>query len=365
MRIRVERDASGRAEVVAYDARELFDQAVAAQRGEEHALALELYRRLVEEFPGSALVSPALYNTGLALEATGDRAGAIARYQELARRFSGTRDALDAQLRAAAVMAELGRFGDALALIDSLLASREVAGADRIELLARRGHMLVETRSYPDAEKALRAAIDLAGRLPRAERSAGTDHHRAMASYYLAEIPRRQAAAQALRLPDEQLRADLEAKARLILLAQERYQATIDLGDLHWATASGFQMASMQEDMWRSLVSAPVPPQLSDEEARVYIDEVRALARGHLERAVEVHAQTVSIADRLGAPTPWSEASRVRIAALSDALAREAAGQGSPTGAPGAGALPGGPSPGGLVPSGTDPDRYVPGRVEL
>src|SRR5690606_17400429 len=119
------------------------------------------------------LVSPALYNTGLALEATGDRAGAIARYQELARRFSGTRDALDAQLRAAAVMAELGRFGDALALIDSLLASREVAGADRIELLARRGHMLVETRSYPDAEKALRAAIDLAGRLPRAERSAG------------------------------------------------------------------------------------------------------------------------------------------------------------------------------------------------
>ena len=344
----------GRPTIVMYDARDLFDQAVAAQRGESWDLALELYDRMLSEFPGSALAPAAQFNAGLALEGKGELAAAVDRYRDVARRAPGTRDALDARIRAGAVLVELGRLPDALAAFDAILAARGLSELDRLELLARRGHVLVEMKSYPEAEKTLGSAIDRASRLSG---GAALRHYVGMSHYYLGEIPRRQAQAIELRLPDEQLAIDLEARSKLVLLAQERYQATIAAGNLHWATAAGYQLASMQEEMWRALVTAPVPPQLSAEESRIYIDEVRQLARAHLERALEVHTRTVEIAERLAARSRWSEASRARVPVLSEMLAREARGEPVPPealGDPGAGPAPA-----------ADPDRYVPPRLEL
>jgi hypothetical protein len=115
-------------------------------------------------------------------------------------------------------------------------------------------------------------------------------------------------------------------------------------------------MASMQEEMWRALVTAPVPPELTAEESRLYIDQVRGLARAHLGRALELYSQTLAAADRLETSSPWTDRSRGRVQAVTELLARDARGE-----AP----VPAEPGPDPARPPFADPDHYVPGRVEL
>lgn len=347
----VEEGGAGKPEVEVYDARDLFDQAGAALDGESWDQALQLYDRLISEFPSSALVVPALFNAGLAHEGKGDWGGAIARYQEVTRIASRPRDSIDASIRIAAVLAEQGAWVRSASALDAVLANKAATADDRREALARRGYALVEQKSYAEAEKVLAAAIALTGKGDR------SDYFGAMAHFYQAEIPRRQAAAVPLRLPDAQLRADLEAKARLVLLAQERFEATVGLGNVLWATAAGHQMASMQEEMWRALVGAPVPAQLKKDEAAIYQAEVRQLARPYLDRALDIHTKNVKLAERYRTESAWSEGSRRRIPVIADLIARENRGE-----RPGAGEGVAGTTA--RVTAG-DPDRYVPARIDL
>lgn len=319
LRVDVSRGPSGRSRVDVYDARQLFDQAGAALDADRYDQALALYDRMVASFPASPLVPAALFNAGLALEGKGDLVSAAARFLAAHRRAPTSRHGLDAQIRAGAVMAELDRWAEALRIYDEVGARRDLAEADRIEVLARRGYVLVESARYPDAEQALSGAIELAGRARR-ERTPASDSFAAMANYYLAEIPRRQAEEVRLELPEARLEERIEAKARLVLVAQRRFEDTIRVGDLLWATAAGYQLGAMQQDLWRSLLAAPVPP-LKPDEITVYTTEVRGLARAHLEKALAAHRMNVSIADRNGASTPWSEQSRHRIAEIQALLA--------------------------------------------
>jgi tetratricopeptide (TPR) repeat protein len=351
MRIRVVEETGGAPEVEAYDARDLFEQAGAALDGQSWDQALALYDRLLVEFPSSSLAVPALFNAGLAHEGKGDWDGAIARYERVARSSKRSQDRLDAAIRVAAVLAEQGKWGPSAAALDSVLKDPGATAEDRREALARKGYALVEEKSYAAAETALTAAAGLGAKGDRA------DYFTAMARFYLAEIPRRQAAAIALRLPDAQLRADLEAKSKLVLLAKERYEAAVELGNVTWATAAANAMATMHEDMWRALIGAPVPSQLKPDEVAVYVAEVRKLARPYLDRALDIHSKNVQLAQRYRTESPWSEASRQRIPVVADLIAREERGEK--------------PGPGDLAEqshaavTAGDPARYVPARIDL
>ena len=319
VRIEVSRDGTGGTHVAMFDARELFDQAGAALDAGRHDEALALYDRLVSDFPDSQLVPPALFNAGLALEGKRDLDGALARYLDVARRSPATHHGLDAHIRAGAVMAELARWSDALRVFDQVIARRDLGDGDRIEVQARRGHVLVESGRYAEAETALTAALAQAERA-EPDGHLETDFFIAMAHYYLAEIPRRQAEAVELRLPEEDLQRDIEAKAKLVLAAQRRFEDTIRLANLYWATAAGYQLGSMQEDMWRALLAAPVPSRLGPDEARIYTGEVGAMARAHLEKALEAHVMNVKVADHNRQTTPWSESSRRRMSEIQKLL---------------------------------------------
>ena len=352
LRIKVVEDGgSGKPEVEVYDARDLFDQAGAALDGESWDQALELYDTIVTEFPASALVVPALFNAGLAHEGKGDWQGANRRYERVIAIASRRRDVIEARMRIASVSAEHGEWQLAALELGNVISDRAATRADRLEALARRGYVFVELKNYASAEVALLEAIDLAGKADRA------DYFAAMAHFYLAEIPLRQAAAVPLRLPDAQLKADVDAKAKLVLLAQERFQTTVGLGNVFWATASGHQMAAMQEEMWRALVGAPVPAQLKKDEAAIYVAEVRKLARPYLDRALDIHSKNLALAERTRTESPWSEGSRQRIPVLADLIARENRGE-----RPGPGDGLAGPSA--RVTLGA-PDRYIPARIDL
>jgi tetratricopeptide (TPR) repeat protein len=357
MRVEVARDGKGGTHVEAYDARELFDRAGAALDQGRHDQALALYDRLVSAFPDSHLVAPALFNAGLALEGMGDLNAAVARYLEVARRARATRHGLDAHIRAGAVMAEQSRWSEALSVFDQLAARDDLAPADRIEVRARRGYVLVERGSFDEAERALGAALELEQTGMRA--SVATRYFLAMAQYYLGEVARRKAEAVRLELPEHQLQRDLEAKSKLVLVAQRRFEDAIRRADLYWATAAGYQLGSMQEDMSRALASAPVPDRLRADEAAIYATEVRALARAHLDKARAAHAMNVRVAEHHRTETPWSASSRRRIVEIDQLRARE------PGGADGAQAAPARRDSNPPPPAPARPRHRVPRRHDL
>jgi tetratricopeptide (TPR) repeat protein len=367
MRIEVIRDAKGREQVVAYDARELFDAANEALLADRNEDALRGYDQLLAEFPDSVYAVPALFNAGLAHEARRENEAAIARYRELAGRRAPSRDVIDALVRMGAVMAELERWSDAAATFEQLLDREDLTAADRVEALARLGYVLLEAKDYIGAEEVLRSALGYHDELTRTGAAAelDTDYYVAMARYYLAQIPHRQFAAIPIRLPDKQIERDMEAKAELVLIAHDRYLKTVELGNPYWATAAGYQLASMQKEFWDALVITPVPEHLPPEAATFYTKEVHRLSRVFLDKALTTHRKNVELAEVRGISTVWVEASRRAASEVAAIIARESAGEiVVPTTGPAAAA----PAPGpGNRADGSDDGilPYIPGRVDL
>jgi tetratricopeptide (TPR) repeat protein len=329
LRIEVVRGEDGQPRVVAYDARELFDAANAALLDGRNEQALRGYDDLLSDFPDSPLAVPAMFNAGLAHEALGDWEAAIARYRAIARRDApgdDRRDVVDAQIRLAAVLAELERWSESIGTLEGLLGGGELSPDERLEALARLGYALLESRDTPGAEEVLRQAIGYFEQLAATD-TLDTDYYAAMARYYLAQIPHREFLAIPIRMPDKQTERDLETKADRVLIAHDRYLKTVEVGNVYWATAAGYQLAAMQKQFWDALVTAPIPPHLEPAAAEVYVEQVHKLSRQFLEKALATHERNVAFAEARAYDSVWVRASRAEAEVVVALLAREASGE--------------------------------------
>jgi tetratricopeptide (TPR) repeat protein len=313
-------------ESIAYDSRALLDAGNDALQGGDALRAIAYYERLAEEFSQSELVTAALYNRGLALERLGEHDAAIDQYRDLAAAVQKGRDAIDALIRAGAVLADLRRWPASVDVFEELLARDDLSPSDRVEGYARLGYALYENKDDPRAEEVLGEALAVAGRLGEGEHLE-TSYFVAMSAFYLGLIPRRQFSDIPLRLPDEQMARDLEAKAELVLLTHERLTRAIAVGEPHWATAAGYELGAIQEEFWRAIVSAPIPPHLGPEAVQAYTSEVHDQAREFLERSLTLYSRTVELAEVFRTTTRWSRAAEERAGVVADLLARERAGE--------------------------------------
>jgi len=327
IRIEVVKGPDGRPTVEATDARSLLDAGNEDLVAGRYDQALTLYDRLVRDFGDSELVVPALFNAGLALEGKGELDAAVDRYQGVVRRAPTGADSRDAHLRAVAVLSEQERWPLAARLVDEFLARPDLGAGNRLEGLARRGYIAVELGDYAGAESELHEAVRIAEQEQAAGRLAVDDYYGAMAHYYLAEIPRRQFAVLPIRLPESQMTNDLNQKAELVLLAGQRYDRAIATGNLYWATAAGYQIASMQAEFRDAIVLAPIPPHLDPAAAAEYERRVHKEARRFLDKALRIHQQTVELARLYRTTTPWADAAVIRAEQITALLARESAGE--------------------------------------
>lgn len=350
------RDPSG-VHTEAYDATSLFEQANRDLKLSRFAEASSGYERLLAEFPGSRLERPALYNAGLAREGQKDFAAAAARYQDLLTRFPGAPDALDAEFHLGACLAELGRFAESLAVFDRVLLRPRLTTPDRLEALSRRGRALLELGQLEAAERTFRDALGLSARPPSAgEEAPDSDYYASMAQFYLGQVPHRMFRALPLRLPQQKLEDDIEAKARMFLQAQARYIDTIRRQHPSWAPAAGFQIGALYREMYELLLQAPIPPELdSDEKKAVYLDVLRGKLRVLLEKARRIHEKNADMAARLGARTDWAAQSTAQLEELDQLLQQPGAAPAPapppPTDADAAPATPGSPAQGSWAPS--------------
>jgi TolA-binding protein len=305
--------------VEAYDAAELFEQAGKALSDRRYDEAIRAYDRLLKEFQESRYTRAALYNAGLACQGKKDWQGAIARFKALTEGYPDSSDAKDGLFQLGATYAEIANWPTSAEVLARALERKDLTTDDRLEALARRGYAQFELKDLDTAERTFRTAVAFFHKVETEERLE-TDFYLALAMYHLGQVSHERFRGVTLRLPEKQMGIDLDEKARLLLASQRQYIDTIKLGNPAWASASGFQIGSLYEELYDAFMRAPVPPDLLKPDARekleIYYDEVRKKIRILLEKSVRTHEANLLMMERLGVKNEWRDKSKLAFAKI-------------------------------------------------
>jgi tetratricopeptide (TPR) repeat protein len=324
------------------EAAALFERAGQLLSARKYKDALKLYDELVRRFPSSRLVSPSLYNAGLAHEWSRDFTGAATRYRELMRRFGRTREALDAAFRLGGCYAELHNWPASAQIFSELLRRKDLSASDRIECLARKGLAYFQLGDHRAARSTLQEALTYHQAVERFERL-DTDYFLAMVHYYQAAIPHLEF--RDLKVDATQsgkgsrgsvLAQTLDDKARLLLLSQAAYIKTIQIKNPYWATAAGFQVGSLYRELYSVLLTtlpdftakalknaktARIPLLKARRQlVQAYLEEVHRTVKPLLDKAIRVFEQNLKVGERVGVQSEWVQKSRYQVNELKHLL---------------------------------------------
>ena len=331
--------------IESFDAAELFEQGGKALGEKRYDDAIAAYDRLLKEFDDPRYAKAGLYNAGLAHQAKKDWAGAIGRFRTLVERYPDSADAKDGLFQLAATYAETSNWPASAETLARVLERKDLTADDRLEALGRRGFAQFQLKDLDTAERSFGSAVSYFHQIEKEERL-DTDFFLALALYHMGEITHERFRAVALRLPESQMNADLDEKARLLLLSQRQYIDTMRLGNPEWAAASGFQVGALYEELYDSFIHAPVPPELLRPEAvekrEVYYSELRKKIRVLLEKSSHWHDENLKMIERYGIRNEWREKSKLaynKIQQLLDPSYRAEFQAGGPS-APAAGGPP-------------------------
>jgi tetratricopeptide (TPR) repeat protein len=322
IRISAKETAPGRVEMEHVATADLFKQANEAAKSGQTAQAMSIYRRIVSEFPESQFAPVSLFNIAAILDGQGDLPGTIFTLRELVKLYPNARESIDGHLYIAALQADHDQFAEANATLDEILARPNLTYADRVEVYARKGYVLIELHKYDDADAALQAAQAQW----RSANHIDDPYYIAMASYYRGELAHRRFLEAPVRLPDDQEVADLEAKRVLAVKAYDFWKEALGYRQAYWATASGYQMSQIFVELWEATVKAPYPKKIDDATRKQYVIDVHDRVREHLEKALEGHRMNVELAKAYGVDTTWSKASETRATEVMNLLADDTAG---------------------------------------
>ena len=212
---------------------DLFKQANEAAKAGETERAINLYRKLVSEFPESQYAPVALFNVAAIYDGRSDLDATIATLRELVKAYPAARESIDGHLYIAALQTDHDKFADALATVDEVLQRQNLTYADRIEAFARKGYVLIELHRFEDADTALTAAVAEWRKVTRLD----DPYYIAMAHYYRGELAHRKFIEAPARLPDDVLVADLDKKRVLAVEAYDRWKDALGFKQAYWATA--------------------------------------------------------------------------------------------------------------------------------
>ncbi len=322
------RDSGGETRVEVLSPDVLLDEGNGLLRENRCPDAVERYDLLVREFPSSRYVSAALYNAGLCLQGQREWAGSVSHYQQLLALRPGSQDEKHARLQLAEGLESLERWEPALDNAEAALGRADLSSAERLEALARRARAVLGLGRTEDAARMAREAVSYY-RTRSGDEVIHDEFFAAMASYVLAETIR--VRAEALAFPEGSVLEQhdvLDRRAALLLEAQRAYFDAIGMTNAHWAAASGYRIGAMYRAFFDAITAAPVPPPprpMTDEQLVLYRESYRAQLRDRVRplvrHAVRYWELTLTMVERTGVESEWTERVRAELAATQALLA--------------------------------------------
>lgn len=345
-----------------YDARTLFLRGLDLLDGEAWADAADYFERLIREFPTDAHVVLAHYNRGVAYIhlSRGDEAvAAFDAYLVALGPAPNPRDVLDGRFKRGQALAVAKRYPEVVDLFDEML-GEELSSDDRIEALvdAGVGHYMMglekggEEMHRPTAEYRFLEARRIVRKEGEKRRMDHMQFFTSQASFYLAELAHLEFSEFHLKWPtttdvkkqSEKLAAagssdgedankalgdllgsQLEEKCQRLLRAQYQYLRAIREGHAGWASAAGYNVGRMYEEMHEEMIGLPAPDDLTPTQKELYTQLVRKKVLILLEKAEKTYSQTADMVTRTGADGEWGDKTRKSLENVRRRLLEESA----------------------------------------
>ena len=303
----------GQASLGEMDDATLFDVGTRAFQAGDFARAAACFDRIAQPTPA------AIWNAALAYERLGKFDEALQRYEK----YIQLKNEPDAQFHAALAEYRLGRLGAAAQRLHDLAARPGITTLQKASAMVQEAVCRIESGARADGEILLRSALEA---YDKDNEEAIDPALPAQAEFWLGEAFRGSFRAEALdpaAMDAQQLADALERKAQFLLSAQGHYLRCIRRGDGEWATAAGFSIGEMYEEMYDQLVNAPVPRGLDEEQQALYRQQLREKVKNLVGKAIRVYEETLSAAQRTGATSAYVEKTRQALERLRKLLAQE------------------------------------------
>lgn len=322
-----------------YDAAQLLDLGNRLYQEGDHDRAAKVFERLISAFPDSPLVPSALYDAGLAYEQLEAWSAALERYRRVVAQYPTAGTFRDAMFRSSLCYGKLERWGD---VVDNYWAIRQLpklTTMDELDARVGQGVGLFMQNDLATAEREFIGALRFHETHAK-EEFLPAEYFVGQARFYLGEIAARQFEAIDLAVPppeppvgrdqarlaqasarrrgqapaadpvkvwQDRLAGQLEAKCELLLRAQNEFIRAIRVGHSGWATASGYRIGSLYERLYDDMMQVPAPPGLSDETREFYAGELRKRVGVLVTKAIQVYEQSLEMATRVGEKNEWVE----------------------------------------------------------
>lgn len=293
---------------------ELWAIGQAAEATEDWTKAALHFERLADFHPNSDHRPHALHQAGLALERMKDYAGALERFIEASRVRTEPEAKLASMFKVADSFYFLGDYGKAADALDRIAHVSGLPAVKQAETQVKRAVCLLADNQDLEAERELRRTLSFIKEHLRDEVRDG--YLPSQAQFYLAEVFRNyflQAKLDPSTSTQEQLLADLEYKAQMLLSAQGHYLRAIRVGHAEWATASGYRIGELYQRLYEQMTNASVPTDLDAEQTAIYLEELRTRVKVLVTKAIDAYEKTLATAERVGAQNPFINETRKEL----------------------------------------------------
>jgi len=275
--------------------------------------------------PDGRTAPPSLFNGAVAREGLGERDAALARYDELLKRFPDDVMARSAQLRRLRVLAGLERWDRLADAATRVLAWRDLTVLEAVEAHGMRALGLVEQDKLDEADKEILAARDMEEQHRLGQ--AGTPPiELAAVSFSLAESRKKRSELISFTPTPPNFGDAFEKRCEGLLAAQSAYQDTMRALDSTWSAMSGYRIGQLYQQLHRDVMRVP-PPKAADTMKRKQLFEgaMHLKYRVLLSKGLKMMDATVRMGERTGESTAWVARAREAKRELEQALEDEKA----------------------------------------
>jgi tetratricopeptide (TPR) repeat protein len=313
--------------VVAYTTDELLAE---LERGrsrlavDDFAAAAAAFDRVAAGATDPALVSIALFQSGVAHEGLEQHQLALERYRRLLAEHADQPVSKNALVRVTRVLARLERWEDLEAAADGLLRIEELPVMDRIEGLGARGLALVERGQIDRARIAVSQAQELVEKNGFG-RSGVLPLQLAQVAFADGEIRRLETEEVKLAPPPPNFADALEERCKRLLDAQAAYTETMRARDAHWSAMAGYRLGKLYQDLHRELMQIPPPRDVGFDKKQLFEAAMRLRYRILLEKGLRMMEGIDRLAERTGEHGGWIDRAAEAKRAIEQDLADEKA----------------------------------------
>ena len=316
--------------LTSFDAGDLLERGNALFDAEDYKRSRLFYEQLIKKFPESSLVATARYNAALSLERTEEFDSALEHYKVIMESFPRSTSAKDAYYRAGVVLSKLERWNDVEKTFWALRQREKLTPMDEIEARVGLAIALFMQKEYATAEREFMAVLRFYDDHEQ-KQYLPAKYWIAQSRFYLGEIAARLFESVALGSDKinedvwkEDLAGQLEEKCQLLLRAQNNFIRAIREGHTGWATAAGFRIGSLYEELYDQMLNVPMPPKVSGEVRDVYLAELQKRVSVLVRKAITVYERSLNMAHRVGESNEWVERTEKALNRMKD-LALKAA----------------------------------------